>query len=145
MRLYFASVLLFVTACSEVPNGDAIEQVESVESRIGQSRIEQVQGEESCLQECGRQARSGFYTDCLENGGDQKECGRTAREWYRDCLHAECSEADVQLDDCRIDCRVEAKSSYEQCLTNHDKSECHTIKKEEIDSCLLDCNHELKK
>ena len=140
MKLFFASVLFFVSACSEVPNDDSIERIEPVaEHRTGESRIQLTQVGDSCLQECGHQARSGLYTDCLTNGGEQQECGQTAREWYRECLQTECSEEEIQLDDCRTACRVEAKPSFEQCLTSGDEKTCRAGKREEIRSCLLDC------
>ena len=124
-----------------MPEGQSVEQPESIaaESRTGQSRIELAQTGESCLQECGYQARSGLYTDCLENGGEQKECGATAREWYRDCLETECTEEEVQLDDCRTDCRLDAKRSFERCLPESDEQTCRSAKRSETDSCLAEC------
>ena len=87
-------------ACAEMPEAKSVEQSASItaESRTGQGRIELAQAGESCLQEFGM-ARLGLYTDCLANGGEQKECGATAREWYRNCLQTECTQEEVQSDD----------------------------------------------
>ena len=141
MKLFLINLLFATMACAQMPESNTIEQTESVaaESQTGQRRIELAQTGESCMQDCGYQARSGLYADCLANGGEQKECGKTAREWYRECLQTECSEEEVQLDDCRTDCRAQAKPSFEQCLTENDEQTCRSSKREEIDSCLADC------
>ena len=141
MRIFFTSLLMSGIACAQMPEGKSVEQPESItaESRTGQSRIELAQTGESCLQECGYQARSGLYTECLANGGEQKECGATAREWYRDCLETECTEEEVQLDDCRTDCRLDAKLGFERCLTESDEQTCRSAKRGEVDSCLAEC------
>ena len=57
-----------------MPEAQSVEQSVSItaESRTGQHRIELAQTGESCLQECGYQARAGLYTDCLANGGERK-------------------------------------------------------------------------
>lgn len=139
--LFFTTVFLTLTACAQIPEGNTIDKTEAVavETRTGQTRINLAQTGESCMQECGMEARSGLYADCLENGGEQKECGRTAREWYRECLQTECTEEEIQLDDCRTDCRAQAKPSFEQCLTENDEQTCRSSKRIEIDSCLADC------
>ena len=141
--LFLTSVFFTMTACAQMPEANTVDKTESVtvETRTGQSRIELAQAGASCMQECGMEARSGLYADCLENGGEQKECGRTAREWYRECLQTECTEEEVQLDDCRTDCRAEAKPSFEQCLTESDEQTCRSAKRAEIDSCLADCEN----
>lgn len=143
MKLLFTSLLFTVVSCAQMPESNSLEQTETVstEARGGQNRTELTQMGESCMQECGYQARSGLYADCLANGGEQKDCGKTAREWYRDCLETECTEEEVQLDDCRTECRVEAKPRFEHCLTESDEQTCRDNKREGMDSCLADCEN----
>ena len=95
---------------------------------------------QSCLEACGAEARGTVYASCIETGETRQECGSSAREWYRDCLHTRCDESAIQQDDCRTDCRINVKDQIRECAsdpTNEQecKSEIRTVMRTCIDEC----------
>ncbi len=94
-----------------------------------------------CLQTCGLEARRGSYAECLEQGGEAKECGVQARVWYRGCLERECSTADIQLDDCRHTCRVTGAAEREDCTAQASAAEtCQSNAIDRQRGCLSECD-----
>ena len=108
--------------------------------KTGVSRLNDVHSDESCLKSCGIEARNGLYSECLEDGGEQKECGSHARTWYKDCLESRCSAAEIQLDDCRTKCRIRSKADYEQCLSENRDTECRKSMRKNTSQCLDLCS-----
>jgi len=94
----------------------------------------------SCLQQCGQEARGTVYADCLAEGGNKKDCGVNGRQWYRECLETRCGDEAIQFDDCRTDCRINAKKDFAQCLEKTgSKLDCRGNKKEEVQACIAAC------
>ena len=148
MRLCaFTSILFALMACGTPPDSSTVETNDVVNAASSNTEDVQIRrqlvsnsgGELTCMQQCGQEARGTVYVECLEDGGDREECGHSGRQWYRECLETRCGEAAVEFDDCRTDCRAEAKPNFEQCLSESDEQTCRSAKREEIDSCLSDC------
>ena len=47
--------------------------------------------------------------NCIDDGEDQQDCGRSARSWYRECLESRCDQATIDLDNCRTSCRIDKR------------------------------------
>ena len=141
-------LISLLTGCKEASEVNAatpppLSSETSAEKRTLSSaaELEAEQGDLTCLQQCGIEARSEVYADCLAEGGAQEACGLDGRTWYRSCLESRCDEAALQLDDCKTECRVTAKSSHAQCLEEGEKAEaCQTQKGISVRSCIADCD-----
>jgi hypothetical protein len=109
-------------------------------SRTGEARIAAAPAGQTCLQTCGIEARSGVYTECVSDGGVKQECGVAARVWYRECIESECSEADIQLDTCRTDCRTSGAAAREACAADAEDAEACTLDvRAKAKECVADC------
>tara|TARA_B100000683_G_C12325126_1_gene488149 strand:- start:271 stop:660 length:390 start_codon:yes stop_codon:yes gene_type:complete len=96
--------------------------------------------EATCLERCGYEARGTMYSSCLETGETQQECGSSARLWYRECLQTRCDESALQLDDCRTDCRINAKEQVQQCdVDSIEESECKIQIQSVMRTCIDEC------
>ena len=97
-------------------------------------------GAESCLEACGYEARGTIYASCMETGETRQECGTSARAWYRDCLQTRCDESAIQQDDCRTDCRINAKDQVQQCeLDSDSEQECKSQIRALMRTCVDEC------
>ena len=97
-------------------------------------------GELSCLQQCGQEARGTVYAECLSQGGEKQTCGTTGRQWYRECLETRCDESAIQFDNCRTDCRINAKKEHHQCVEGGGEAqECRSKKDMEVRECISEC------
>ena len=91
------------------------------------------------MKQCGQEARGTIFADCLEDGGERKECGTTGREWYRNCLETRCDESAVRIDDCRTECRMDSKKEYGECIKETDSQECRMQTKSSREECIAEC------
>lgn len=116
---------------------DAPHAAQTDERRI----VEAGEDERTCAQECGAEARSGEYADCLDAGGERQACASSARLVYRECLESRCTEADVRRDDCTMACRTDAAAERDGCIeqTGDDES-CRINSRDRIKSCIEDCD-----
>ena len=142
MKRIILSFFLLLFACEEAPEHSATTQAQpAAQERTGEARIATAQSAQSCLKTCGTEARGGVYSDCLEEGGAQQDCGTSARVWYRECIESRCTEADIELDDCRTDCRTSFKPAFEQCVADtNDETECRTSTRASVKECIVECN-----
>ena len=143
MKTILLSSLLLLCACEEASEHSQSTEAQqiSVQDQTGESRIATAQADQSCLKTCGMEARSGVYSDCLGEGGEQRECGANARVWYRECIESRCTDADITLDDCRTDCRQSYKPAYEQCVADtEDETTCQTTTRANVKECVAECN-----
>ena len=142
-----ALVLFHLTGCKAAQEQSTVAPLSAEVSEEGRtlrqtmaSSSQQPDGELSCLQQCGREARGTVYADCLSEGGERETCGATGREWYRSCLEERCDEAAIQLDDCRTACRITAKEAHVACVSNAEEPEvCQTEKGNNIRTCIAEC------
>lgn len=136
--LFFSFIFSINMAC-EAQNPEKIDEQE----RITAGRHvtpESVSDEASCLEVCGHEARGMMYDSCLETGETQKECGRSARVWYRECLQTRCEESAIQQDDCRTDCRINAKEQKQYCEQDSaNEQECNSEIRSVMRTCIDDC------
>ena len=136
---YFSFICLIgLTACeSDTP------QVSKHQDTVTMARPFTQTGasdEESCLEACGYEARGTIYASCMETGETRQECGSSARAWYRDCLQTRCDESAIQQDDCRTDCRINAKDQVQQCEFDSDSEhECKNQIRVLMRTCIDEC------
>jgi len=147
MRPFFA---VLVAAClsgcmtsraeSPAASTPAVTAEAAPDSRAGEARIATAPAGQTCLKTCGIEARSGVYSECLSDGGVKQECGASARVWYRECIESQCSEAEVQLDSCRTDCRTDGAAARAVCEAESDDSEACTLDvRAKAKACVADC------
>ena len=140
-RLLIAAVFSLV-ACAGVehmPEQMANPEINQEARTLRQLEPNMQQGEVSCLEQCGQEARATIYSDCLTAGGEQQECGSTGREWYRNCLQTRCDESALQQDDCRTECRSNAKNEFQQCRDAEEPEVCRTQLKDNKRECIAEC------
>jgi hypothetical protein len=113
----------------------------SLSDQDGERRIVDAgEGDLSCAQECGSEARSGSYADCIDAGGDRQDCGHSARGWYRECLESRCTEDDLIRDDCTMTCRIDAAADREACIEQGgDTAPCQVSSQALAQECIDDC------
>ena len=133
VSLLFCSSIM--TACG-VHTPEASENQEPVATARPYTQTSLVD-ERSCLENCGYEARGTIYASCLEMGDTQQNCGSSARVWYRECLESRCDESAVQQDDCRTDCRLQAKENLQQCAA--DDNECTRHIRTLMRTCVDEC------
>lgn len=110
------------------------------ERKDGLARVAAAAADGSCLQSCGLDARAGVYTECLAEGGEQRACGKSARGWYRDCIESSCSDAEVQLDSCRVECRTTGAAARDLCASSdQDADSCVVDAKATAKACVAAC------
>ena len=133
--------LLSLTGCAESNANPAPQEVSASPTPDGQQRIADLDVEaQDCPQECGVEARSGLYADCVAEGGEQRDCGRQARVWYRECLESRCSEEDLKQDDCKTSCRMDGQEAREECMVQlDDEPECRARTQDAVQECLAEC------
>ena len=142
MKTILISSLLLLYACEESSQHSATESSPvAAQNQTGEARIATAQADQSCLQTCGTEARAGVYSDCLEEGGEQQDCGASARVWYRECIESRCTEADIELDDCRTECRKSFKPAFEQCVADTEsETDCRTNTRATVKECIAKCD-----
>ena len=136
---------LSLISCQEAANEGSTEELSSATTEQTQMLRQPVasssadDGELSCLEQCGQEARNVIYANCLEEG-EQQECATTGRQWYRDCLEDRCDESAIQLDDCRTECRINSKKEYGECIAETESAEeCKTDRKMSVQVCIAEC------
>ena len=144
-KMSFLSIILCftLTACSEAEQAQTPKTEElSNQTPARQLTVENQDSPQdlSCLEQCGQEARGTIYTDCLTEGGDKLDCRTTGRQWYRECLETRCGEEALQQDNCRTDCRINAKEEIQQCIENDgSKEDCRLQIKTNVQSCIAEC------
>jgi hypothetical protein len=114
--------------------------IETPVRRVVESESHNTNEPRSCMKQCGQEARGTVFADCLENGGAREECGSSGRAWYRTCLEERCDESALQIDDCKTDCRINAKIEATQCMDSEtDEKECRSARKESVQECITQC------
>ena len=93
-----ALITLSLAACKEVPPTNPAQ--EGSRETIANESLRQVSlseesGDITCSEQCGLEARSGVYKECMADGGDRQDCGVTGREWYRECIASRCDASAV--------------------------------------------------
>ena len=140
------TLLISMMACGTPPDSSTVEtnvlvnaNTEEVQTQTRQ-QVSNPDAELTCMQQCGQEARGTVYANCLDDGGDRKECGNTGRQWYRECLETRCDEAAVQLDNCRTDCRSDAKMEQVECTEEGNSiEECSESRKITVQTCIDEC------
>ncbi len=145
-QLLTSIILGFFFGCAQTPeqkNVQALSEQPASEMPLRQQiqpNVEQPNEELSCLEECGMEARGTIYANCLTQGGEQQECGHQGRLWYRECLESRCDEDALRQDDCRIQCRLNSKETYEQCLEETEsEQDCRIQKGDDVRQCIAEC------
>ena len=124
----------------ELNNVSTTANAEEVHTQTRRQQVPIPDADLTCMQQCGQEARGTVFADCLDEGGDRKECGNTGRQWYRECLETRCDEATVQIDNCRTDCRSEAKSEQFECTEEGNSiEECRESRKITVQTCIDEC------
>ena len=104
MRLFRWTVLplfLITVACAETEeNPESVDASSPVTGEEGgdrrqgtrDARAAESSEKSPCVQACGLSARGEKYTECIDAGGDKRDCGYDARVWYRECIESRCGE-----------------------------------------------------
>ena len=122
------------TSSAQTPSDDAARQ-------DGLARVAAADTEGgSCLESCGLEARSGVYTDCLAQDKAQRACGKAARGWYRECIESRCSDDELRIDDCRVECRTTGAAARKVCVADDpDAESCQTDARAATKACVEAC------
>ena len=142
---YFMSVVLlsaYLTGCAKEDYRVHTTKVETSQEgeSLRQLSESQLVDEPSCLEQCGQEARGTIYADCLADGGTQQACGIDGRAWYRNCLETRCDEEAILQDDCRTECRLNAKNERTKCISDgKEPQDCRTEIGAAIRTCIAEC------
>jgi hypothetical protein len=148
LQLFVRIAALFIGlfGCGEAaetqtaPDQPSAAEAGAVTDASGTQRIDLATPDQSCLKTCGVEARKGEYSACLDEGGLQQECGASARLWYRDCLEERCADDEIQLDDCKTDCRMDGAADRDRCQAEQgDVQQCMEGLKLGVRDCIAAC------
>lgn len=85
--------------------------------------------------ECAADAKA-VFDQCVDDGGDEKDCRKKSRETYRECLEEKNPEFKKKSEAIR-ECKAEAASSHQSCIDAGGKDpDCKIQAKRDYWSCL---------